>query len=552
VIAQRAKSGITLEEAYVKAWHIITDVNPFPSVLGRVCPHPCQDGCSRGPKDGPVEIRSLERFVGDKGLELKLPLTRLEEGPVRGSVGVVGSGPAGLSCAYQLARRGHDVTVYERAPLAGGMLRYGIPDYRLPPAILDAEVERIEDLGVEIVLGTGVGTDIPVAEIHERHQAVFVGIGAQLGQSLGIPGEEGSGVWTGADYLRLVNEGKVIDTGDRVVVVGGGNTAVDACRAARRRGADVVLLYRRSREEMPAYEDEIEAMLAEGVHVEFLTVPTAIQRQLDRVHSVLVQRMRLGELDASGRRRPEPIEGSGFTIEADSVIAAVSQGPDWHQLETYHPDGGWVDTTDHGPISSDVWVGGDIRGLGFASLAVSHGRRAAEEIHAGLCGWDMPEPEERSKRDVPEVHADLYPTRQAPKPVLLSPEESLADPKAEVAATLGEREFLQEAESCFSCGLCFGCQHCWMYCSAGGFAKVVEPRPGTYFTLTLDACESCGKCVDVCPCGYLEFDPGSVAGDVRSPVLPTAANLPGGSLPHRTDLTTGASDMIDLPPTASA
>jgi formate dehydrogenase major subunit len=398
------------------------------------------------------------------------------------------------------------VTVYERAPKAGGMLRYGIPDYRLPPAVLDAEIDRIVALGVELRLGTAAGADVPVQDIHGRHEAVFVGIGAQLGRPLDVPGEDGPDVWTGADFLRRLNEGQQVDMGRRVVVVGGGNTAVDACRAARRRGAEVVLLYRRSREEMPASEDEVDAMLAEGVQVEFLTTPAAIGRKNRRVDGVVVQRMELGELDASGRRHPRPIDGDRFRIPADSVIAAVSQDPDWHLLETIHPDGGWVDPGNGASIAEGVWVGGDIRGLGFASLAVSHGRTAAEEIHNRLCGLEPPTHADPASQDSPSVNPDFYPTREPPETVCLAPEVGLANPDSEVASTLTEEEFLREVESCFSCGLCFGCQHCWMYCSAGGFARVAEPRPGTYFTISLEGCEVCGKCVDVCPCGCLEFE----------------------------------------------
>ncbi len=507
IIAQRRKAGLSLEEAYTQAWNKITAVNPLPSVLGRVCPHPCQEGCSREPKDGAVEIRALERFVGDKGLEMALRLKRLDESSKVVSIGVIGAGPAGLSCAYQLVRRGYDVTVYDQAPLPGGMLRYGIPDYRLPPAILDAEIDRILALGVELRTNTAVGTDIAVETIYDRHQAVFVGIGAQLGRPLGIPGEEGSGVWSGTDYLRRVNDGQSVDVGRLVVVVGGGNTAVDACRTARRGGADVVLLYRRTRSEMPAYDEEIDAMLGEGVRIEFLAAPLEVERSGAGVVGLLVQRMILGEADASGRRLPLPVDGDCFRVAADSMIVAVAQEPDWRRLEAIHPDGGWINVGEGGSIAGNVWVGGDIQGPGFASLAITHGRMAAEGMHARLSGLEAPDPQDLARHDLPPVRVDLYPTRQSPKAPSLAHEEALAHPGAEVTATLGEEEFLREIESCFSCGLCFGCEHCWMYCSAGGFARLVEPRPGAYFSLALDACESCGKCVDVCPCGFLEFDP---------------------------------------------
>ena len=507
IIAQRRKTKLSLDEAYTQAWNIIAAVNPFPSVMGRVCPHPCQEGCSRGPKDGAVEIRALERFIGDKGLEMGLPLPHLDRASKVASIGVIGSGPAGLSCAYQLARRGHEVTVYDKAPLPGGMLRYGIPDYRLPPAILDAEIDRIRALGVEIQTNTAVGKDLPVEVVYNRHQAVFVGIGAQLGRPLGIPGEEGPGVWGGTDYLRYVNEGESVDMGRSVIVVGGGNTAVDACRTARRGGAEVVLLYRRTRSEMPAYDDEVEAMLDEGVRIEFLAAPIEVERDDTGVTGLLVQRMVLGEADASGRRRPTPVEGDRFSVAANSVIVAVAQEPDWRRLEAIHPDGGWIDAGEDGSISGNVWVGGDVQGPGFASLAITHGRMAAEGMHARLCGLESPTPNLPPDEGPLPVKGDLYPTREAPKAPILATAEALADPGAEVTGTLGEEDFLREVESCFSCGLCFGCEHCWMYCSAAGFARLEEPRPGAYFTLALDACESCGKCVDVCPSGYLEFDP---------------------------------------------
>lgn len=507
VIAQRGKTGLSLDDAYVVAWQKITELNPLPATLGRICPHPCQRGCSRGLEDGPVEIRALERFLGDKGLEMGLSLPVLDPAPIRASIGVIGAGPAGLSCAYQLARRGHHVTVYERAPRPGGMLRYGIPDYRLPPEILDGEIERILDLGIELRPNTALGQEISLEEIRRRHDAFFLGIGAQRGRLLGIPGEEGPGVWTGADYLRRVNDGEDVETGGRVVIVGGGNTAVDAARTVRRRGADVVVLYRRTRTEMPAFEEEVDALLAEGASIEFLAAPTAIERTGERVTGILARRMELGPPNGGGRRRPEPIDGSEYRIAADGVIVAVSQRPNWHRIEEIQPGGGWVEADEDGALGPALWVGGDVRGPGFASLAVSHGRLAAEAIHGRFGG----ETETDVAIAVPDfepasIKADFYAPRQPVEPPSLAPADALAEPGAEVVATLDEDAFLREVERCYSCGLCFGCQQCWMYCTSGGLTRVATPTPGAYFTLTLDACEACGQCVDVCPCGYLEFE----------------------------------------------
>ena len=260
-VAQREKTGLSAEESYAQAWRIITDVNPFPATLGRICPHPCEDHCNRSELDEPLAINAMERFLGDFAINRGLPLDRCAEAGGGEWIGVVGAGPSGLSFAYQMARRGYRVTVYDAREKAGGMLRFGVPDYRLPQDVLDAEIQKILDLGVELHLGVEVGRDIGLEELRARHSSLYLGIGAQQGQALRIPGGEGPGVWTGTEYLARINRGEAVDTGAAVIVVGGGNTAIDAARCARRGGAEVTILYRRSREEMPAIVHEIDDAL---------------------------------------------------------------------------------------------------------------------------------------------------------------------------------------------------------------------------------------------------------------------------------------------------
>ncbi len=234
IVAQRDKLGLAPAEAYARAWGVIVERNPLPSTLGRVCPHPCETNCNRSGLDEGVAIHSMERFLGDWAISEGLPLTRLEEDEKPESIGVIGSGPSGLSFAYQMARRGYCVTIYEQHPQAGGMLRYGIPDYRLPRDVLDAEIDRIARLGVDIRLNTTVGSEISLGELRARHAALYVAIGAQSSRELGIAVEADAAVMNGAEYLRRVNRGEHVEVGKKVAVIGGGNTAVDAARTARR------------------------------------------------------------------------------------------------------------------------------------------------------------------------------------------------------------------------------------------------------------------------------------------------------------------------------
>jgi NADPH-dependent glutamate synthase beta subunit-like oxidoreductase len=504
MVAQRRRLGLTDEEAYTRAWRMIVDKNPFPAVMGRICPHPCEAGCNRRDKDGAVSVNQLERFLGDWGLAHDKRLERLETDAKPDSIGVIGSGPAGLSFAYQMARRGYRVTVYESSDSPGGMLRYGVPDYRLPAGVLDAEIARITALGVEFRLGRRVGRDPTVEEIESRHDVVFLGIGAHRGLRLGVSGERGPGAWIATEYLRRANGGERIDLGSRVAVVGGGNTAIDAARVARRKGAEVHLLYRRTRKEMPARQEEVEEAIREGVQIVFLVGPSKIERDSGTIRAVVVQRMRLGAPDASGRRSPRPVDGSTYSIPIDAVIAAVSQEPEWKDLQDLRPEGGWVRTDGSGRLSDRLWAAGDVAGPGSAGMAIGRARLAAEAIHARLRGRAVEPPTAASSIRGPTVRPEYYPRKPRTQPRTRPQEEWLERPGDEIHLGLTEKQFQEEVARCLSCGQCFGCEHCWMYCVHDCFTRLDEVRPGAYFSLAIDQCQACGKCIDVCPCGFLE------------------------------------------------
>ena len=508
IVAQRRQLGLSDLEAYERAWGILAAVNPFPASLGRICPHPCEAGCNRTVKDGPVAINALERFLGDWALEHQMPLPRLEaHGCRQESLGVIGAGPAGLSFAYQMARRGYPVTVYEKQERPGGMLYYGIPQYRLPEDVLAAEVHRILDLGIDLQLNTAVGRDIPVSALRQRHVNLFLGIGAGRALKLGVPGEDGTGTWTGTDYLFRVNRGEEVALGGQVIVVGGGNTAMDAARTARRTGACVTILYRRTREEMPAIDAEIDDALAEGVQIEFLTAPIRMMRDTGRVRAVVVRRMRPGEPDTSGRRAPVPVPGSEYEMPAESVIAAVSQQPDWDGITELKPEEDWAEASASGECRDGLWAGGDFLGLGVAGLAIRQGREAAEAVHNRLVG--LPAPAARQQHAVASsaVKPDFYDERERVALPRRPVAERIASPEAEIQGTISEQEFLREAARCFSCGLCYGCERCFMYCNAEGFTRLVPAGPGAYFAQSPERCLACGKCIDLCPCGFLSPGP---------------------------------------------
>ena len=500
-IAQAEAYGRTDEQAYELAWRIITDRNPFPAVCGRVCPHPCEEECNRNGKEGAVAINALERFVGDFGISRKLRLSRLSEDRHSDKIAIIGSGPAGLSCAYQLARRGYPVTVFEAFPAAGGMLRYGIPKYRLPREVLDAEIQRILDLGVDLRCSFSVGKDCTLEQLRAEYRATFVGIGAHKGLKLGIPGEDAANVLTGTDFLNQVNSGAEVSPGQAVIVIGGGNTAVDAARVSRRLGADVTLLYRRTRAEMPASKAEIDGAFDEGVRIEFLASPVEILQSQGVAVGLKCIRMQLGDPDASGRPRPSPVTGSEFEIAASTVIAAISQEPEFGAFKELREGKEWIRIDGWGATQSEeIYAGGDDVGLGLVSIAIAQGRFAAEAIDARLHGR-LPE-----KPDLPPVikpeRMKLAWYKEAVRHERESLPAELRDLEAEVESGLSEAEAREEAKRCLSCGMCMDCETCWMYCTNNGFIKLPK---GQHYKVKLELCNGCKKCAEECPSGYIEM-----------------------------------------------
>jgi NADH-quinone oxidoreductase subunit F len=448
-----------------KAWKIIREDNPLPMVLGRVCPHACESRCTRGDVDKPISICALKRAVAD---EMRSELEKIEPAPVRfpeKKVAVVGSGPAGLTVAHDLARKGYPVTVFEELPVAGGMLYVGIPSYRLPRDVLGDEIKAIERLGVEIRLGVRVGRDVTFEDLErDGFSAFFIGVGAHRGLKLRIPGEEEfEGFLDATDFLRRVNLGEKVTPGKKVCVIGGGNSAIDAARTAVRLGSEEVhIVYRRLREQMPANPAEIEAALEEGVHLDFLTAPVRIVGQAGKVTGMECIRTELGEEDESGRRRPVPVEGSEFVIEVDLIVPAISQQPDltflgngsspfavnrWHTL-----------TVDERTLETNVpgyFAGGDaVTGPATVVEALAAGHRAAVSIDCYLQGrkyggyW-FPRPRMNVERIEPTDEDEHL---QRPKMREL-PREQREGNFEEVELGLERQTAICEARRCLRCDL---------------------------------------------------------------------------------------------------
>ncbi len=502
-ISMAEKHGYEVDEGFRKAWNILTEKNPYPSTCGRVCPHPCEAECNRQFKEASVGINNLERFVGDfaldNGFQFEKPAVKQTE-----KIAVIGSGPAGMSCAYQLAKLGYPVTVFEAFPKPGGMLRYGIPAYRLPREILDRETQRILDLGVELRTNTIVGKDVSYKDLQKEYKAIFVGIGAHQGKKLGIPNEDVPNLWTGTAFLNKVNSGQKVEVGDHVVVVGGGDTAVDAARVSRRLGAKVTILYRRTRNEMPAIKEEIAGAEEEGVELVLLAAPLEIIKENDRAVGMICQRMELGEPDSSGRRRPVPIPGDTFRMDCSTIVAAISQEPDFQGFEDLRENRDWIKVDEFGHTKvKGVYAGGDALELGLVTIAIYQGRRAADTIHREIKGLPFTPAEKQEIIRHDKILLKYYEEKLRCEAAHLDPETRLKNGDAEITKTLTREQAIAEAFRCMSCGSCFECGQCWSYCQDGAIKKpVIKGEP---YTFKMEFCNGCKKCAEQCPCGYIEM-----------------------------------------------
>ncbi len=440
---------------YQESLAVVREKVPFPGVLGRVCIHPCEEACRRHALNDPISIKSIKRFVADRDAGLwkqrsrKLP-------PTGKKVAIVGSGPAGLTAGYYLARAGHGVTVFEQFSKAGGMMRVGIPDYRLPPEVLDSEIKVIEDAGVEIKLNTKV--DSVDGLFTQGFHAVFLAPGAHRGQTLGVEGENLSGVYDGASFLRDVSLGKKVDVGRKVAVIGGGNVAIDSARTALRLGAqEVHIIYRRTRGEMPASPEEVEAALAENIHIDYLRGHNCVCVRNSQLVLTCVC-MELGEPDASGRRRPVPVKGSEFDVEYDVIIGAIGQVPEipaGFKVRTGRGNTIQADMTSMATSREGVWAGGDaVTGPDSVIRAIAAGRTAAVSIDKFLGGSgviDEQLTDERSIGKCAGITVAGFPEQPRVKMPSLPPEQVVGN-FTEVELGLAEAGAVAEGRRCFQCG----------------------------------------------------------------------------------------------------
>ena len=451
---------LVAKRKFKEALALMKEDNPFPAICGRVCDHPCEDYCNRGEIDAPVAINMIKRFAADLDLNAETRYVPEVKAKKAGRVAVFGSGPAGLSCAYFLARKGYPVTVFEKANVLGGMLTTGIPSYRLPKNLVEAEIQVIQDMGVEMKTEVEFGKDMTVEMLrNDGYKAFFIGIGTQECKEMDAEGEDLEGVFPGIDFLNRINRGESPDLGKRVAVIGGGNTAFDAVRTARRLGAEeACLIYRRTVDEMLANTDEIHEAQAEGIPIHLLTQPVRFIGSDGRVTAVECVKMELGEPDESGRRAPEPVSGSEFTMEVDAVINALGQESDWACLtpECACQLTEWgtiqVDPVTFQSDDADIFAGGDaVTGPRTVIEAIAGGKEAAISIDRFIQGVSLHEGRGGDIALASEFPKEKYHSAPRAEMPVLKPEDRVTSFE-EVQSGLTEEMAVEEAKRCLSCG----------------------------------------------------------------------------------------------------
>ena len=488
--------GLAQEGDYEAAWQKLIEENPLPAVHGRVCYHPCEDYCNRSQIDSPISIHAIERFLGDKALSenWQIKFKAVSSGK---KVLIIGGGPSGISAAYHLRRAGHAVEIREAGPMLGGMMHFGIPPYRLPRNVLDAEIQRVVNMGISVQLNHKV-TDVAREKAAGNFDVVFIAIGAHLSKKIDIPSRDAGQILDALTFLKDAESGQVPKLGRRVAVYGGGNTAMDAARVAKRLGYEPLIIYRRDREHMPAHAFEADEALAEGVKINWLRTIKEI-----RENSITVEIMRVNE-----EGKPEGT-GTFETLEADALILALGQETDTGFLKniagiSVDSDGTVKVGPDMMTGAAGIFAGGDmVPSERTVTVAVGHGKKAARFMDAYLRNTQFIKLEKHSVVGFERLHV-WYQTF-APKQLQIQADEALRiQDFREVMDGLTEKEARYEAQRCLSCGNCFECDGCFGACPEGAVIKLGK---GNRYQFDFDRCTGCAVCYEQCPCHAIEMIP---------------------------------------------
>ena len=498
------------------AWYRIVDTNPFPAIMGRICPHPCESTCNRQHREESIGINAVEQAIGEHGIEagLKLP----QAGPDTGMrVAVIGAGPAGLSVAYQLRRKGHAVTIYDFNEKPGGMMLYGIMGYRVDRKVLDAEVEKIIDLGIETKMGIRVGTDISLEQLEKDYDAVFIGVGAQIGRSLPIEGFSKRPETTNAiDFLRNYElQGDDFKIGKKVVVIGDGNVAMDVARLARRMGSESTIISAVPREEMNCYPDEFDDAIEEGAKIEYLVGTFEVLESKNGVQGVKCAKMVKKEKGEEGWDAKIPFmrykaTGDVFEIESDMIVASIGQTTDMNGFEnTINENDSLLKLDKYFRVKGkeNVFGGGDALKIDLITTAVGHGRKAADSIDAFLQGKNMPEAPYREVINVKKQDLNyFFHSNQTRRRHQVA--ENIVGNHNEVLEALTKEQAIEESKRCMSCGLCFDCKQCSSFCPQEAISRYKDNPIGEVMYTHYTKCVGCHLCALVCPTGYIQMGMG--------------------------------------------